>query len=105
MEKMRKDYIFYKRAFEDNSQNPLWKYLVEFFVRRYELEAKKKLNTDILDTQLIYSIRLYCHGAVGMTREWILDDNKADASTIVEMMFKSMPKNMTFLLPFSDDTM
>lgn len=100
MEKMRKDYIFCKRAFEDNSQNPFWKYLVEFFVKRYELEAKKKLNTDILDTQLSYSIRLYCHGAVGMTREWILDDNKVDAATVVKMMFNSMPENMTFLFSF-----
>ena len=100
---MRKDYLFYKRAFEDNSQNPFWKYLVEYFVKRYVEEAKKKLNTDILDTQLIYSIRLYCHGAVGMTREWILDDNKANASTIVKMMFKSMLENMLFLLSSSDD--
>lgn len=98
MERMRSDYLFYRRAFEDNSQNPFWKYLVEYFVKRYEEEAKKKLNTDILDTQLIYSIRLYCYGSVGMTREWLLDDNNCDASTIVKMMFKSMPENMLFLL-------
>ncbi|MDO5292275.1 MAG: TetR/AcrR family transcriptional regulator C-terminal domain-containing protein [bacterium] len=97
MEKMRKEYLFYKRAFEDNSQNPFWKYLVEYFAERYEMEAKKKMKADTLDTQLIFSIRLFCHGAIGMTREWILDDNKMDASTIVEMLFQSMPKNMTFL--------
>lgn len=94
MERIRKDYLFYKRAFEDNSQNPFWKYLVEYFTKRYELEAKKRLNTDILDTQLTFSIRLYCHGAVGITREWVLYDNKTDALTIVKMMFQSMPKNM-----------
>ncbi|MCR4944532.1 MAG: TetR/AcrR family transcriptional regulator C-terminal domain-containing protein [Clostridium sp.] len=94
MERIRKDYLFYKRAFEDNSQNPFWKYLVEYFTKRYELEAKKRLNTDILDTQLTFSIRLYCHGAVGITREWALYDNKTDALTIVKMMFQSMPKNM-----------
>ncbi|WP_455539509.1 TetR/AcrR family transcriptional regulator C-terminal domain-containing protein [Terrisporobacter sp.] len=105
MEKIRKEYLFYKRAFEDNSQNPFWKYLVEYFAKRYEEEAKKKLNTDTLDIQLIYSIRLYCHGAVGMTREWILYDNKTDASTIIEMMFQSMPRNMIFLLSSSSDIM
>ena len=29
MNGMRQDYLFYKRAYEDNSQNPLWKYMVE----------------------------------------------------------------------------
>lgn len=105
MEKIRADYMFYKHAFEDDSQNPFWKYLVEFFAKRYEAEAKKNMKTDTLDAQLIYSIRLYCHGTVGMTREWILDDNKADASTIVEMMFQSMPKNMISIFSFPVDTM
>lgn len=97
MEKMRMEYLFYKRAFEDNSQNPFWKYLVEYFAGRYELEAKKKMKVDILDIKLIFSIRLFCHGAIGMIREWIVEDNKMDASTIVQMAFQSMPKNMLFL--------
>jgi hypothetical protein len=40
-----------------------------------------------LDTQLIFSIRLYCYGAVGMTKEWVLQDNLTSAETIVQMMF------------------
>lgn len=36
---------------------------------RYSNLAKEKLGTDALDTQLQYSIRLYCQGSVGMTRE------------------------------------
>ncbi|MBR0093463.1 MAG: TetR family transcriptional regulator, partial [Lachnospiraceae bacterium] len=27
MNRMRKDFIFYKRAYEDTSQNPLWQYM------------------------------------------------------------------------------
>ena len=41
--------------------------MVEYFTRRYTELAKKKLGTDILDTQLAYSIRFYCMGSVGMT--------------------------------------
>lgn len=40
----------------------------------------------------MYSIRLYCYGAVGMTREWLLEDNITPAETVVEMMFQSMPE-------------
>ncbi len=94
MNQMRRDYIFYKRAYEDNSQNPLWKYMVEYFVGRYTQEALRILGVQRLDTQLSYSIRLYCHGCVGMTREWLLEDNITPAETIVEMMFSSMPESL-----------
>ncbi|MBQ2663713.1 MAG: TetR family transcriptional regulator, partial [Clostridia bacterium] len=52
MAKMRQEFIFYKRAYDDVSQNALWQYMLEYFVKRYELIAKEKLNTDVLDTQL-----------------------------------------------------
>ena len=94
MAKMRQEFIFYKRAYDDVSQNALWQYMLEYFVKRYEHEAKEKLNTEVLDTQLKYSIRLYCYGTVGMTKEWLLNDNTTSAETVVQMMFASMPENM-----------
>ena len=92
MEQMKKDFIFYKRAYEYTSQNALWEYMLEHFVERYSQKAKEILGTDTLDAQTRYSIRLYCYGAVGMSREWILNDNITPAETIVKMMFKSMPE-------------
>lgn len=94
MNRMRNDFIFYKRAYEDTSQNPLWQYMLEYFVERYSSEVKRILDTDTIDTQTMYSIRLYCYGAVGMTREWLLTDNITPAETIVEMMFYSMPEGL-----------
>ncbi len=47
-----------------------------------------------MDTQTKYSIRLYCYGTLGMTREWLLKDNITPAETIVEMMFNSMPESL-----------
>ena len=92
MKKMRNDSIFYKRAYENTSQNPLWQYMVEYFAERYANEAKRIMKNDTLDTQIIYSIRTYCYGAVGMTREWLLTDNITPAEIAVEMMFNSMPE-------------
>lgn len=92
MSKMKNDMIFYKRAYEDTSQNALWGYLVEYFAASYASIAKEKLGTDILDSQLAFSIRLYCYGAVSMTKEWVLYDNKTSAKTMVKMMFSSMPE-------------
>ena len=94
MNKMKQEILFYKRAYEDTSQNALWHYMLEYFVRRYTELAKERLGTEILDTQLAYSIRFYCMGAVGMTQEWVLNDNITSAETVVQMMFNSMPENL-----------
>ena len=98
MKRMKQDFLFYKRAYEDSSQNALWAYMLEYFVKRYEKIAKENLRTDVLDTQLKFSIRHYCYGSVGMTKEWLLYDNTTSAEVVVEMMFNSMPENISELL-------
>ena len=35
MNKMKQQILFYKRAYEDASQNALWRYMLEYYVRRY----------------------------------------------------------------------
>ena len=98
MNKMKQEILFYKRAYEDSSQNALWRYMLEYFVSRYTELAKEKLGVDVLDTQTAYSIRFYCMGAVGMTQEWVLQDNITSAETIVRMMFASMPDALTQII-------
>ena len=68
--------------------------MVENSTKRYTDLAKEKLGSDLLDTQLAYSIRFYCMGSVGMTQEWVLTDNITSAETVVQMMFNSMPENL-----------
>lgn len=94
MKRMKQDFLFYKRAYEDSSQNALWAYMLEYFVQRYEKLAKEKLRTEVLDTQLRFSIRHYCYGSVGMMKEWLLYDNTTCEEVVVEMMFHSMPKDL-----------
>lgn len=94
MAKMKQEILFYKRAYEDSSQNALWKYMLEYFADQYTSLAQEKLGTKVLDTQLSFSIRFYCMGCVGMTREWVLNDNITSAGTVVDMMFSSMPENL-----------
>ena len=98
MNKMKQEILFYKRAYEDSSQNALWRYMLEYLVRRYTELAKEKLGAEVLDAQLAYSIRFYCMGAVGMTQEWVLNDNISSAETVVRMMFASMPENLRAVL-------
>ena len=97
MNSMRQDYIFFKRAYEDNSQSPMWAYMHEYFVRRYTEIAREKTGAE-LDAQTQFSLRLYCYGTLGMTREWLLNDNITPAETVVRMMFDSMPDHLRRIL-------
>ena len=94
LNKMKQDILFYKRAYEDTSQNALWQYMLEYFVTAYSELAKKMTTSDTLNTELLFSIRLYCYGSVGMTKEWVLRDNITSAETLVKMMFNSMPEQL-----------
>jgi len=94
MSGMRQEFMFYKRAYEDQSQNPMWAYILEYFVTKYSALAQEILGAETLDTQTRFSVRLYCYGTLGMTREWLLQDNITPAETIVEMMFRSMPEDL-----------
>ena len=68
--------------------------MLEYFVDAYTSQAKKILHTDALDPQLSFSIRLYCYGAVSMSKEWILQDTVTSAETVIKMMFASMPQTL-----------
>ena len=94
MKQMKNEMLFYKRAYEDTSQNALWQYMLEYFAAKYAELAKALSGEETLDAQLLFSIRLYCYGAVGMTREWVLRDNLTSAETIVRMMFAAMPDSL-----------
>lgn len=94
LNRMRQDAIFYKRAYEDSGQNALWQYMLEYFTEQYTKRAREILKAKVLDPQLQFSIRLYCYGAMGMTREWLLHDNITPAEKAVEMMFASMPERL-----------
>ncbi len=94
LNKMKQNILFYRRAYEDTSQNALWQYMHEYFVNSYANLAKEITNNETLDTLLMFAIRLYCYGAVGMTKEWVLTDNITSAETLVQMMFDSMPESL-----------
>jgi AcrR family transcriptional regulator len=93
MNGMRQDYIFFKRAFEDNSQSPMWAYMHAYFVKRYTDIVMEQTGA-ALDAQTRFSIRLYCYGTIGMTQEWLIHDNITPAETVVGMMFHSMPESL-----------
>ena len=48
----------------------------------------------MLDARTAYAIRLFCYGTLGMTREWLLEDNGTPAEEVVRMMFDAMTETL-----------
>ncbi|MCR5160207.1 MAG: TetR family transcriptional regulator [Lachnospiraceae bacterium] len=94
LRQVKKDYLFYKRANEDSSQNPLWQYMLEYYAGRYMEIAREKLGTDALDKGTVFSIRLYSYGTIAMSREWAFGKDPTPAEEVVELMYQSMPQNL-----------
>ncbi|MBQ2693850.1 MAG: TetR/AcrR family transcriptional regulator C-terminal domain-containing protein [Clostridia bacterium] len=92
--RVKKEYNFFRTAYEDSSQYALWSYILEYFVDRYVQEAEQALGPDAIDEQLRYSIRMFTYGGVGMSREWLVSGGKMPPERVAELMFQSMPENM-----------
>ncbi|MCR4627527.1 MAG: TetR/AcrR family transcriptional regulator [Treponema sp.] len=97
LERMKQNFMFFKKAYECSLENPIWNYILEYFVSRYNNTALKRLGTKSLPASIAYSIRLYCHGAVGMTREWLLSDGIMNPHDTVKSMYRSMPTDLRIL--------
>lgn len=91
LDSMRDDLVFFRRAYEDHSQSPMWAHMLEYFVRRYTGIYEKRCG-EAPDARTAYAIRLYCYGTLGMTREWLLQDDGTPAEEAVRMMFDAMPE-------------
>ncbi|SUP44923.1 TetR/AcrR family transcriptional regulator C-terminal domain-containing protein [Veillonella criceti] len=91
---MKQDFLFYKRAYEDTSQTPLWKYMFDYFVAKYTQKAQELLATSNLNQELQFDIRFYCYGCVGISREWLLFDKNTSAEVIAQRYFNAMPVSL-----------
>lgn len=95
LNKLRHDFVFYKKAFEDvTAQNPLWNYILEYYVKKFSDAAMQLMNTDKLDEEIIFTIRHYVYGNVWTMVEWILKNDSMPAEKYITMCFQAMPDKL-----------
>lgn len=92
METLQKDFVFYQKAFRDNSQNPLWKYIVEYNTALYEKMLKQSLNVSELSDDIRFSVKYHCYGCIGISYEWIMQGAVVPPREIITKMTENMPR-------------
>lgn len=69
---------FYRRAFEDDSQNSIGRYLQEFDVEMNERTVKRHFGITELSGVQSFAVRHYSYGNINCTLEWL--QGKIDAT-------------------------
>lgn len=85
---------FYRRAFEEDSQNSIWRYLVQFSTEANEAALKRHLGVAALPRQFVVSARHFAYGNVGCVVEWLRGGIKATPAQLAADMFTCMPPEL-----------
>lgn len=80
---------FYKKAFEDKSQNALMYYIREANSKLTGNVLKKRLNIDTLTTEMQFAITFNSHAWIGCIVDWILNKQTMSASKYAKMMYQN----------------
>ena len=83
---------FYRRAFEEDSQNSIWRYLVQFSVEANERVLKMHLRVPKLSREAAFEARHFAYGNVGCVVEWLRGNVSATPAQLASDMFACMPK-------------
>ena len=85
---------FYRRAFEEDSQNSIFRYLLQFSIEANERALKRYLGVPALSAEDAFLARHFAHGNVGCVVDWLRGAYDADARQMARSMFALMPATL-----------
>ena len=80
---------FYQRAFEEDSQNSIYRYLLQFSIEANESALKRYLGVPKLARERAFEARHFAHGCVV---DWLQGSIEATPEQLASDMFACMPK-------------
>lgn len=89
--KMREKQIFYKKAFDDNSQNAISSYIQDYDVNILKQILKKHLGVTKLNEEMIFAIKYHSYGCLNYTIEWLTGNSDVTPEEFAELQYKYMP--------------
>lgn len=92
LDRIRQHKHFFRKAFEDNSQNALWQYIVQYNIALYSDMLKRHYGLETLPEDVLFSLRYHCHGCLGLSYEWLMNDFPISAEELAMEMTMVMPE-------------
>lgn len=94
--------MFFTCAFNSNDYNSLVKYDYEYILNFYRGILKKKLGRE-LNADVEFLLKMYCHGSIHMTVEWVRTGMKEEPETLAELLVEALPAKLDTLLSFLEE--
>lgn len=85
---------FYRRAFDEDSQNSIERYLLQFSTDANEAALKRYLGTTALSRELEFEARHFARGNVGCVIDWLRGDIQATPAQLAAWMFGLVPATL-----------
>ena len=82
---------FYRRAFEEDVQNSIERYLLRFSVEANETALRRHLGVKKLSLEHTFQARHFAHGNVGCVIDWLRGELAATPQQLAASMFACMP--------------
>lgn len=82
---------FYRRAFEEDSQNSIRRYVLQFSIEANEAALRRHLGVSELSGDMAFHARHFAYGNVGCLVEWLRGDLEATPAQLTTRMFACMP--------------
>ena len=85
---------FYNRAFQDDSQNSIERYIVQFSIGANEEALKRHQGVTTLSSDMVFAVRHFAYGNVGCLIEWLDGRLEATPEQFASHMFACMPPEL-----------
>lgn len=85
---------FYRRAFEEDAQNSIYRYLLQLSVEANEMVLRRFLGVSDLSPAHAFSARHFAHGNVGCVVDWLRGAVDATPEQLAAYMFSCMPREL-----------
>ena len=99
---IREERVFFTCAFNSSDYNSLVKYDYEYILNFYRGILKKKLGRE-LDADVEFLLKMYCHGSIHITGEWVRTGMKEEPETLAELLVEALPAKLDTLLSFLEE--
>ena len=85
---------FYRRAFSEDSQNSIYRYLLQFSIEANEAALKRHLGVPSLALPYAFEARHFAHANVGCLVDWLNGEIDATPEQLARQMFACMPATL-----------
>lgn len=87
---MRKEQIFYQKAFADVSQNNLYRHIYETNVKLFAKIIKEQFPLQTLNTEQEFALNFYTNAWIGCLYDWIMKTYDVSAQEYASWMYANI---------------